>query len=278
MAKVLGRVLPNVTPTGIIDSMFSEIGSADAAVALARLHDAVTAVITLPPATLAGDDVLAVLRGLEGERNRLNVADHALIAETEAQGAAHQHACPSTANLLTQLLRISPTEAALRVRAAADLGPRRALSGEVLPPIFAQVAAAQAAGAISPAHARVITRTIDALPAAVAAEHDTRVETSLVGHAHTLNPRQLALCARRISDYLDPDGTLRTEHDRHRRRELAIHPRPDGSARLDGELTPLCAEGCAPSWTPWPDPPPPPTGNATRAAPGNATTTGCTTP
>ena len=56
------------------------------------------------------------------------------------------------------------------------------------------------------------------------AEHDLAVQASLVGHAHTLNPRQLAVCARRISDYLDPDGTLTTERDRHRRRDLRIHP------------------------------------------------------
>jgi hypothetical protein len=222
--------------------MFSEIGSEDAALALARLHDAVTDVIALPLSTLTRDDVLAVLRNLESEKNRLATADHALIAETEAQGAAHEHACPSTANLLSQLLRVSPTEASMRVRAAADLAPRRGLTGEVLPPIFAQVAAAQATGAISAAHARVITRCVDALPNAVQAEHDPSVQTTLVQHAHTLNPRQLAVAARRISDYLDPDGTLSTERDRQRRRQLRIHPRPDGSARIDGELTPLCAE------------------------------------
>ena len=105
--------------------------------------------ITLPLGTFTGDDVLAVLRGVEVEKNRLSTADHALIAELESQGAAHEHACPSTANLLSQALRVSPTDASIRVRAAADLGPRRGLTGEVLPPIFAQVAAAQADGVIS---------------------------------------------------------------------------------------------------------------------------------
>jgi hypothetical protein len=57
-----------------------------------------------------------------------------------------------------------------------------------------------------------------------------------------VNPAQLAVCARRVTDCLDPDGTLTTERDRQRRRELRIHPRPDGSARIEGDLTPLCAE------------------------------------
>jgi hypothetical protein len=57
------------------------------------------------------------------------------------------------------------------------------LTGEVLPPIFDQVAAAQAAGELSAAHARVITRCIDHLPDAVQAEHDLAVQATLVQHA-----------------------------------------------------------------------------------------------
>jgi hypothetical protein len=222
--------------------MFAEVESSEAAAVLAGLHAARAALNALPLHCLSDADLLAVLREQEADTRRSAVTNHAVIAELEARGTAREHGCPSTANLLSQVLRISPNEASLRVRAAADLGPRRGLSGETLPPIFAQAAAAQATGEISPAHARVITRCLDALPVAVQAEHDLAVEKTLVGHAHTLNPQQLGVCARRIADCLDPDGTLTTERDRHRRRELAIHPRPDGSARIQGELTPLCAE------------------------------------
>ena len=183
-----------------------------------------------------------MLREQEADARRSAVTNHAVIAELEARGTAREHGCPSTATLLVQVLRINPSEATGRVRDAANLGPRRGLTGEVLPPIFAQVAAAQAAGVISAAHARVITRCIDALPVAVQAEHDLAVEQTLLTHAQTLNPKQLGVCARRIADCLDPDGTLTTERDQHRRRDLRIHPRPDGSARIEGELTPLCAE------------------------------------
>jgi hypothetical protein len=41
---------------------------------------------------------------------------------------------------------------------------------------------------------------------------------------------------------LDQDGILVEEHERHRRRELRIKRRTDGSARIEGELTALCAE------------------------------------
>jgi hypothetical protein len=222
--------------------MFSSTSQEDEAAALALYEAAVTAMIAVARGNPTGESVLRLLRGLETGRNRLVVAEHALIAELESQGVAHEHACPNTANLLSQLLLTSPGEAAVRVRAAAELGPRRGLTGEVLPPIYAQVADAQAAGEISAAHARVITRCVDALPAAVQAEHDLAVQASLLEAAQTLNPKQLGVCARRIADCLDPDGTLSTERDRHRRRDLRIHPRRDGSARIEGELTPLCAE------------------------------------
>jgi hypothetical protein len=41
---------------------------------------------------------------------------------------------------------------------------------------------------------------------------------------------------------LDQDGVLVEEHERHRRRGLRITRRTDGSARLEGDLTALCAE------------------------------------
>ena len=222
--------------------MFADVELGEAAAALAGLHTARDALNNLPLHTLSDADLLAVLREQEVDARRSAVTNHAVIAELEARGTAREYACPSTANLLVQVLRLSPHEAGTRIKAAAELGPRRGLTGEALPPIFEQVAAAQADGIISAAHARVITGCIEHLPVAVQAEHDLAVEQTLLTHAQTLNPRQLAVCARRIHDCLNPDGTLTTERDRHRRRDLRIFARPDGSARIEGELTALCAE------------------------------------
>ncbi|PZR92932.1 MAG: hypothetical protein DLM67_14350 [Candidatus Nephthysia bennettiae] len=242
MGKVLGSTCEIVRPFVIIDSMSDDDLREAEAIVLGRLQDAVAELIALSRTSRTASQVLALLRGIETQRNRITVAEHALIAEAQAQGLAHEHACPNTANWLSLVLRISPAEAVSRVRAAADLGPRRGLTGEALPPVFAHVADAQATGSISAAHARVITRCVDELPFAVQAVHDLSVQHTLVEHAQTLNPKQLAVCARRISDCLDPHGTLTTERDRQRRRDLAICPRRDGSARIEGELTPLCAE------------------------------------
>src|SRR5206468_12687078 len=77
------------------------------------------------------------------------VVDHRLVAELDSRGVAFELGCASTAALLRTALRLAPADAKGRVSAAADLGPRRAVSGEALPPLFACVAAAQVEGTIS---------------------------------------------------------------------------------------------------------------------------------
>jgi hypothetical protein len=106
------------------------------------------------------------------------------------------------------------------MRLAAELAPRRALSGERLTARFPQVAAAVADGAISDRHAALICRTINDLPAA-ALEHAEAVEATLVEHARVLNPDQLAMLARTVRACIDPDGSLASERDQDRRRDLS---------------------------------------------------------
>jgi hypothetical protein len=129
------------------------------------------------------------------------------VAELEARGVAAEVGCASTAVLLSERLRIGRREAAGRVRLAAELGPRRAMSGEALPARFPQIAVAVAEGAIGDRHAALICRTIDGLPDAVLGQAGA-VEATLVEHARTLNPDQLAVLARTVRSCLDPDNGL----------------------------------------------------------------------
>ena len=64
----------------------------------------------------------------------------------------------------------------------------------------------------------------------------------MLEQAHTANPLQLAQVAAAMAYLLDQDGKLVEDHERARRRELRIRRRTDGSARIDGELTAICAE------------------------------------
>jgi hypothetical protein len=208
----------------------------------AQLGAAVDALARVCLDTAGDETLLGLLRELEVAKHRLAALDAVIVAQVHARGLAGPHACASTAALLMQLLRLHPREAAGRVRAAQELGPRRALTGERLGPVFPAVADALSAGRISARHAGVITRTIDALPEPVAAAQDRAVEQFLVSEAERCNPAQLAVLARRISDTLDPDGTLTDVEQRHRRRYLHLTQRPDGSAHLEAELEPVCAE------------------------------------
>jgi Domain of unknown function (DUF222) len=168
------------------------------------------------------DGLLEVLRRFETVKRRMAVLDHALVAQLDDRRIAAELCAPSTASLLRGLLRISPAEAGRRVRAAADLGPRRTMTGQPLPPLFARVAAAQARGAISAEHAVVITKTIEKLPYAVEVEHGRQVEATLVECALALDPVGLNVAARRVRDFLDPDGTLADDADHERHRDLSL--------------------------------------------------------
>jgi hypothetical protein len=82
-------------------------------------------------------------------RNRPAVLDHALIAQIQTRHLDHERGAANTKVFARDVLRIGIHEAGARVRAAEAAGPRVALTGEVLPPIFEQVAAAQAEGTVS---------------------------------------------------------------------------------------------------------------------------------
>ena len=135
----------------------------------------------------------------------------------------------STRAFVRQFLRLHPGEAAARVQAAEAAGPQRTLTGEALEPIYSRVAAAQAAGEISPRHAAVVVKAVETLPAAVAAEHGARVEADLVDYASGFDdgfdPHQLAILAHRMHACLDPDGAT------PRRRPPATMPARSRCAR-----------------------------------------------
>ncbi len=205
---------------------------------LGRLSELVDDLAELNLTALTPDGLLALLRGVETQRRRLPAHDHRLIAELDARGVAGERCCRDTKTLLRETLRLSPREATARYAAAVDLGPRRAVTGEPLPPIFPTVAAAQADGAISPEQARVITRCVQRLPAAVQLQHGPAVEQRLVGDAAHFDPDLLAKLAALITARLDPDGTLTDQQDRQRSRHAALTPNRDGTGELRAHLTP----------------------------------------
>jgi hypothetical protein len=209
---------------------------------LDRLDDAFDELLGTSLASLDAGDLLALTRRWESLTRRAGAVEHRLVAEVDQRNLAVEHGYRHTAALLHDVWNVSAATARRRVRLARDLAPGRALSGAALPPIFSQTAAAEAGGNLSIEHAQVIINAVDRLPDGVAATSDVAIEKDLVEQAAVLDPVQLSRVARRIIDHLDPDGVLRDEDYRERRRDLSVHQRPDGTVHGSFELTAACGE------------------------------------
>ncbi|HZY75368.1 MAG TPA: DUF222 domain-containing protein [Jatrophihabitantaceae bacterium] len=212
---------------------------------LDHLRAAVDEVLELDLSTASRDDLLELCRGLETQRRRLPAAEHRLIAELDERGVPGELTMRDSATLLARLLRLNPAEARARAAAAQELGPRRAVTGERLEPLFPAVAAAQAAGDISSAHARVITAAIEALPTNVEFEFGRKLEADLVEHSRQNDPATVDRQFRRMLEQLDPDGTEPSDREHQRQRGLHLRTNADGSGEIRGRLTPMAAA----TWT-----------------------------
>jgi hypothetical protein len=211
-----------------------------------------------PPVAMTDDELLGALREHERVDRVREYERHALVAELHARGLAGPYGCRSTAVFLSHLLRIRHGDARARVEAAENLGPRRNILGEPLEPVYPRAARAQADGAISGAHAKIVIDTVEKLPDTLRADLEDAVEEQLVAAARTLDPRQLALVAERVLTHVDPDGKLENVEERHRRRRFDFQRRADGSGfgsfEADLELAELLATVFAALGKPVPDP------------------------
>ncbi len=93
-------------------------------------------------------------QGFERIRNRLPVADHALIADAERRNLPDVLAHGNLVRTLMATLRLSPGEASRRVRAQAAVGNRHSMTGQPLAPLRPELAAAQRTGDVSPSRWR----------------------------------------------------------------------------------------------------------------------------
>ena len=149
------------------------------------------------------------------------------LADLDARGAAgadRGQPAPTTASWLRNRLRLGAGAAHSAVRTA------RALFGGPLP----QTAAALMAGAISPAHARVVADGTHQLPTTVTVAADP----VLVEAAGRLDPPQLRQAVGWLVQVADPDAADRQAEHRHARRGLWLSPTWEGLVAVDGLLEP----------------------------------------
>jgi hypothetical protein len=212
--------------------------AADPVGAVASIRAGVDALLAADLGTLGREELLDLTRELERQARRIPAVDHRVVAELDERNLAGELACANTETLLHDLLQLHPREAKARVAAARELTERHALSGETLPPLCPAVTAAQRAGTLSPAHAKVIRDLLGWLPAEHDREFGAALEQCLAEHAEHLDPLQLARAVTRLKARLDPDGPEPRDRENHRRRGVTICPNPDGSSELRGHLTP----------------------------------------
>jgi hypothetical protein len=146
--------------------------------AIIAAYDALDAaaerVVGLDCEALTTKEWLALLARCEKVHRRIPAAEHPMInclgrqATAEELGGKLSHAI-AEATLITR------AEASRRIKEAADLGPRHALTGEPLEPVLAATAAAQREGALGTGQVAVIRkfrrsrRTASSLPLSTAA-------------------------------------------------------------------------------------------------------------
>jgi hypothetical protein len=180
---------------------------------------------------------LRALERLERVARRLRAPQHALINQLGAQ-ACEGELGGKLRSALADRLRITKAEAGRRIDEAADLGERRALTGEPLAPQLSATAAAQREGLIGDAHVRAIRSFFAHLPAEVDAPTREAADKDLAHKATGYRPDELAKYAQRIMDWLNPDGEL-SDEERARKRGITIGQQEyDGMSRISGYLTP----------------------------------------
>lgn len=202
--------------------------------ALARLRAVVDELVELPLWQLTDDDEADLSAELERSGRRLASAGIRVIADIDSRNVAGEQAGISTLEFLRRRLRLSPSEAKSRIRAAGELVESVTPSGESIPASLPETAAGVATGELSLDHARVISRAIEKLPSRLDPAVRAEAQSRLAADAHTLDPAQLSIAGLRIHTILDPDGLL--DADRPARRELAFVRDAGGCDLLRGRL------------------------------------------
>ncbi|PJJ71285.1 uncharacterized protein DUF222 [Diaminobutyricimonas aerilata] len=177
--------------------------------------------------------------------------------ELRSEGLGYRQGCARPAHLIERISRVSQAEAARRIRLAAALRTRMALSGEVLPALRPLVADAVREGRIGVESAGHIVRILDSADTATSAqlEHAERmlVEAAEVDSADLVKTQALVW-----REYLDPDGARPRDEILRAQRRFSIGREMNGMTPFSGVADPLSAgllraamaEGTAPDRQP----------------------------
>ncbi|MGB8402908.1 MAG: HNH endonuclease signature motif containing protein [Mycobacterium sp.] len=207
--------------------------------AYADLDEVLARISTLDYTALTVPELLA----LQSRRERASCAsaavDHRILAALQAQTTPKEIGAKNWAEVLRIRLRVGADEARRRVRDAENLGPRTGLTGEVLPPLWEDVAAAQADGLVNAEHVQVIGHFFAKLPSWVDRATRVQCEATLIAGARRQTPEELRAAANDLRYLLDQDGPEPDDTERARERVFTMgEQQPDGTSEVTGRLTP----------------------------------------
>jgi hypothetical protein len=186
---------------------------------------------------LTSPELLNILARCEKIRRQLAAVEHPLINQLGEQADDTELGAKLPAALANRL-RITRAEASRRIGEAADLGPRRAITGQPLDPVLPATATAVRAGELGSAHVAVIRGFVHRLPDFVDVETRQKAEAQLARLGGQHRPDELSKLADRLTDCLNPDGSF-TDTDRARRRGFIVGKQGfDGMSPISGYLTP----------------------------------------
>jgi hypothetical protein len=220
----------------------SSIAFGEAVTAYDALGVALDKIAALDMDALSSPERMELVERNETTQRRLPALQHELIHQLAAYASVEELGA-ALPRALADRLRIRRGEAARRIGEAADLGPRRALTGEALAPRLAATAAGQREGTISAEHVKVIRGFFAALPCCVDESTRVRAEHDLAEVASQYRPDELQRYADHYALVLNPDGIF-SDQDRARRRGITVGPQgDDGMSRIRGHLNPQARAG-----------------------------------
>ena len=139
----------------------------------------------------------------------------------------------NTAEFLRARLRISAAEARRRLALAADVLPRRGLSGQPMPPAKEELAAGVAAGDIASRAASIICLSLERVRHVSPPDDAARMEHALTRTAVENDQDFLTRIARRWTDALDQDGEEPSEQELRQRQGAFIRRAHRGLQHLE---------------------------------------------
>ncbi|MGP4056278.1 DUF222 domain-containing protein, partial [Mycobacterium sp. 4D054] len=186
---------------------------------------------------LTHSELVGLLAELTRVLRSVPALEHKVLARLIEETEPHRLGESSWKGVLTTALRVSGAEAGRRLRRAKMLGPRRAMTGQPIAPVWEATAAAQAQGLLDEEHITVIARFHQKLPAWVDVDTRAAADAHLAALGSGLGPDELDAAAGRLLMMIDQDGPEPADDEVARKRWVKVGKQQrDGFRKISGYL------------------------------------------